>query len=117
MKSCHGNVAEMQLDSIAVTSATVRRGIGPRTCSSAGSVLFHISVALRNFVLARRALSAAFGTALNIDTVATDRRTGWVTLRLQLTAGCVGEAMVVVMRAVPEAQFGMICPGGRVSRH
>ncbi|MCG1056069.1 hypothetical protein KQH49_14540 [Mycetohabitans sp. B5] len=99
------------------TGAAVWCSRESRLSRSAASVLFHVSVALRDLVATRRALHAAFGAALGLNTVSIHNRNARAALQLQLAPHCVGDAMVVIMRSVPQAQFGMVCPSTRDRAH
>jgi len=80
----------------------------PRKDKGDHPVLMSIRVSTAQLIEARRTLHQVLGPDLHVYTAIIDNKTGRACLQLELSRACVSQAMLSIMRFLPEAEFGTI---------
>jgi hypothetical protein len=120
MRSFNGNSSSFTIPPEHVLrSTTVGKGAPARTGvdETGHAVLMAIRVDTGQLADVRRVLQKLLGPNLDIYTAVIDNKNGRACLQLELAAERVPEAMSLIMRTLPEAEFGSIRRSPRVSTH
>jgi hypothetical protein len=120
MRSCNGSYRAVNAQSdCTLDSAKVRKvSVAQRKKNNKErAVLMMIRVATAELAAVRRALHQFLGPSLDIYTAVIDNKHGTASLQVELAAPRVGDAMTLIMSALPEAEFGAIRPSSRALAH
>jgi hypothetical protein len=79
--------------------------------------LVTVHIDSRHLRSARQTLHRALGSEMNLYVAKIDNRDGQASLQIELEADRVGEIMSLLMRTLPEAEFGAIRPARRMRAH
>ncbi len=93
--------------------AARRTGRGGEAASRKLAVMFTVRVATAHLKDVREALHRALGATLDVYVMSVDHRNGIAALQLEIASTRLHETMGVIMKAVPEAEFGTVRPSRR----
>jgi hypothetical protein len=97
--------------------AMTRKGIPIARRTREVTVLMSICVSTCEMKSVRETLHRTLGAALGIYTVSIDNRRACATLQVEVAPGSLQRTMAIIMRTLPEAEFGAVRPSHRGLDH
>jgi hypothetical protein len=121
MRSSNGNAGSLAVQlNYALRASTLRsssHAVIHQDAAADYAVLMSIRVDTAQLATARRTLHQWLGPDLDIYTAVIDNKNGRSCLQIEIGAGRVSETMSLIMRTLPEAEFGAIRPSPRAMGH